>query len=139
MELQIKTTMIWENSNSENQLEQTITVNGEDVLDLIYELDKEIFEKFDNNIDVHQRIFEIQYLSEPEIMSEFYNEFVYFAGQTYHFDLIINDKLTFFLSPEQLAYHNGDSDFEYGHSIYNEREKMKNKPKNWKSPWLPQL
>jgi hypothetical protein len=135
IELTISYKSSWDNTTSENNLVQEITISGHEIYDLIKELDKTLIKLSTSGDNVNEREFSIREFSDLNLFSQFYDEFVFYAGQNFYFELTICEKLKSYLNSIQLEFNLGNVDFQYGEELYDLRSIDKNKPKNWKTPW----
>lgn len=126
----------WGMTNSDYVLEQTITVNGESVLELIYELDRELFKDYPDYVSMIHREFSLESFSNPELLHQLYDELVFYIGQIDYYDLIIGEDLKLHLNETQLRSHESGNDYNYGESIFETRFEENKRVKNWSSPWL---
>lgn len=125
----------WGMTNSDYVLEQVISVNGQSVLELIYELDCEIFKDYPGDVSIHREII-LESFSKPELLNQFYDELVFYIGQIDWFDLTIEEELKTHLSETQLSFHNLGNDYAYGESLFETRFNKYKGVTGWSSPWL---
>lgn len=136
MKTTIKVRTSWGTTNSDLVLEQVITVEGESVLELIYELDCELFKDYPNDATMLYREYSIESFSNPEIFHLFYDELVFYIGQIDYFDLIIGEDLKTHLTETQLGSHKLGIDYVYGERMFESRFNQNKGVKGWSYPWL---
>ena len=136
MKTTIKVRTSWGMTNSDLVLEQVITVEGESVLELIYELDCELFKDYPNDATMLYREYFIESFSNPEIFHLFYDELVFYIGQIDYFDLIIGEDLKTHLTETQLGSHKFGNDYVYGERMFESRFNQNKGVNGWSSPWL---
>ena len=136
MKSKIKVRTSWGMTNSDCVLEQEISVNGESVLELIYELDCELFKDYPDDVSMIHREFFLESFSNPELLNQLYDELVFYIGQIDYFDLIIGEDLKLHLNETQLHSHELGNDYDYGESVFQTRYDENKGVKNWSFPWL---
>jgi hypothetical protein len=119
MKSKIKVRTSWGMTNSDCVLEQEITLNCENINELIEEFKKELFNQTPTNSEVQLEC-HVEEFSEKERFSKFYNELLLCLGEINYFEISIEDELKKHLSVEQLK--NIDDAYMWGLNVLYEQD-----------------